>query len=128
MKKAPTVLSGIFVATAVLILMTGCGGGSEETSSATETETETDASAVAEVEPAVLELSPEAVALLAMADLADGTEDHVVEKCASCGLGMDGNAENAVTVGDYEMHFCSDTCSRRFEENAEATVLALPQP
>lgn len=126
MKKAPTVLSGIFVATAVLILMTGCGGGYEETSS--ETEADASAVAVAEVEPAVLELSPEAVALLAMADLADGTEDHVVEKCASCGLGMEGNAEHAVTVGDYEMHFCSDTCSRRFEENVEATILKLPQP
>jgi hypothetical protein len=124
MKKAATVLSGVFVVTAVLILMTGCGGASEETSSATEA----DASAVVEVEPVALELSPEAVALLAMADLADGTEDHVVEKCASCGLGMDGNAENAVTVGEYEMHFCSDTCSRRFEEDAEASILKLPQP
>ena len=129
MIRASKVLSGILVTTAALVLLAGCGGG--ETAYSAD---DADASAAAEpavepaAEPAVLELSPEAVAILAQADLADGTEDHVVSKCASCNLKMEGSAENVLQVGDYEMHFCSNTCSRRFGETTEALILELPHP
>ena len=124
MIRASKVLSSILVTTAALVLLAGCGGsGGGETAYPAD-----DAEASAAVEAAVLELSPEAVAILAQADLADGTEDHVVSKCASCNLKMEGSAENALQVGDYEMHFCSNTCARRFEENTEALILELPQP
>lgn len=125
MIRASKVLSSILVTTAALVLLAGCGGsgGGGETAYPAD-----DADASAAVEPAVLELSPEVVAILAQADLADGTEDHVVSKCASCNLKMEGHAENALQVGDYEMHFCSSTCARRFGENTEALILELPQP
>jgi hypothetical protein len=121
MNRASKVLSSILVTTAALVLLAGCGGG--ETAYSAD-----DADASAAAEPAVLELSPEAVAILAQADLEDGTEDHVVSKCASCNLKMEGSEENVLQVGDYEMHFCSNTCSRRFEENTEALILELPHP
>ena len=127
MNRATRFPSSLLLTLAALVLLAGCGGYADSAAEAeAEVEAEVDASASAEL--AVLEISPEAVAILAQADLADGEEDHVVEKCAGCNLGMDGKAENAFQVGDYEMHFCSDTCSRRFKENTEASILNLPQP
>ena len=35
-------------------------------------------------------------------------------QCAGCALGMDGNPLHAVTHGDYELHFCSETCAAGF--------------
>jgi len=118
------VQSSAFITMIALVLLAGCGGGGYADADA-DAGSHPDASTGAE--PVVLEVSPEAAAILAKADLADGTEDHVVTKCASCDLAMDGKAENAVQVGEYEMHFCSDTCSRRFKENTEASILGLPQ-
>lgn len=125
MIRSSKVPGNLFVLMTALVLLVGCsGGGYGESASkpADKTEASTGQADVA------IEISPEAAAVLAMADLADGDEDHVVSKCASCNLAMDGKAENALKVGEYEMYFCSDTCSRRFRENTEAAVLSIPQP
>lgn len=68
---------------------------------------------------AELTVDPE---VMKKADLADGTEDHVVSQCGSCALGMEGSADHAVTVGDYEMHFCSASCELRMKETPEAVM------
>ena len=62
---------------------------------------------------------------LRKADLADGAEDHVVHKCASCGLAMDGKAEHAVKHGEYELHFCSDSCKTRMETDPEGVFRSM---
>ena len=57
--------------------------------------------------------------------MADGTEDHVVSQCPGCSLAMAGNAEHALEVEGYELHFCSDSCKGKFAENSEANLMAL---
>jgi hypothetical protein len=64
----------------------------------------------------------DATSVLARADKADGTADHVVAKCAGCALGMDGNPLHAVTHEDYELHFCSETCAEGFSKDPEAVL------
>jgi len=68
---------------------------------------------------------PEVVAMLAKADTVDGTEDKVVHRCASCRLGMDGSEKHALTVGEYEMYFCSAECKERFGKDVDKNILAL---
>ena len=63
--------------------------------------------------------------LLARADLADETEDHVVEQCAGCGLAMPGSPDHTLQVQDYEMHFCSDDCYGHFADDPDEAILAL---
>ena len=65
--------------------------------------------------------------MLAAADLADGSEDKIIAKCAGCKLGMDGNADFALTVEDYEMHFCGADCKAHFAEDTEQAVMALKE-
>ena len=72
--------------------------------------------------------NPEVTAMLAKADLVDGTEDHVVHRCANCALGMDGDEKNALTVGKYQMHFCSSDCKSEFGKDLTANTLALVIP
>ena len=67
----------------------------------------------------------DAAAVLAKADLADGTEDKVVSKCARCALGMAGDPQRASTHEGYELHFCSDSCKTGFEEDPDATLSRL---
>jgi len=90
--------------------------------------TEGDAPAVEASAP--VEVGPEVEAVLARADAVDGTEDHVVSRCPGCALAMEGKAEQAMQVGDYELHFCSDDCREGFEENTAEALLAmkLPEP
>ena len=66
------------------------------------------------------------LAVLAFADQADGTADHVVSQCASCQLHMAGKAEHALQAGDYEMHFCSEKCKASFAEDMHASLQKLP--
>ena len=67
-------------------------------------------------------------AKLALADAVDGTTDKVVHKCAGCSLGMDGKKDMALTVGDYEMHFCQDACLAKFKGSTEKAVTELTIP
>ena len=75
---------------------------------------------------AAFEATPAVNAVLAKADLADGTEDHVVGKCPGCSLAMEGTADHPMTVGDYSLHFCSDECRDRFTESGAQAILDLP--
>ena len=75
--------------------------------------------------PVVLEATAEIEALLAGADLADGTEDHVVSQCLGCGLVMEGSADHVSHVADYSIHFCSDSCKDNFADDPEGMLMAL---
>ena len=73
------------------------------------------------------ELEATVARLLVTADLADETEDHVVEKCLGCGLAMDGSPDQIVQAHGYEIHFCSPTCKERADENIDEAILALSE-
>ena len=60
--------------------------------------------------------------VLAAADAHDGAVDHVVHECASCSLGMDGDAAHASQHGGYTLHFCSASCKDRFEADPESAI------
>lgn len=102
-----------FVTALALSLFTACG--------------EKPAAASAKAPPAAP--TADVLARLAKADAVDGKTDKVVDKCAGCSLGMDGKAEKELVVGDYKMHFCSDGCLGRFQDdpNGQITALKLPQ-
>jgi hypothetical protein len=113
---------GIVGLSLLLVLATACGGGESM---------ETEAAAV----PAEQAAEPEAAAVemtlgekLAAADLVDGEADHVVTRCAACNLGMQGSADHAVQIGEYELHFCSEGCAKPFAENPEQAVMAMKLP
>jgi hypothetical protein len=72
--------------------------------------------------------SEEALVILAKADGFDGTEDKVVSKCLSCGLGMSGKAQHASTFGDYELHWCSEHCKEGFDAKPEQSVITAKLP
>ena len=71
------------------------------------------------------ELEAAVATLLARADLADEIEDHVVEKCLTCGLAMDGSPDQFVQAHGYEIHFCSPGCKERADEDIDQAILAL---
>jgi hypothetical protein len=80
-------------------------------------------------EPAkAMDWSEAEMAILVHADEADGATDHVIAKCASCMLHMDGKAEFAMQAGDYEMHFCSEKCKESFAEDMHASLQKLSMP
>lgn len=91
-------------------------------------ERQPDGSASETPEALAVEPSPEALVILAKADVADGSEDMVVDKCLTCSLGMAGEAEYAVTFGPYELHLCSDACRNKFKADPEQAVLAVKLP
>ena len=67
-------------------------------------------------------------ARLAAADAADGATDHVVSKCATCRLGMDGVAQYSARYAGYELRFCSAECKQTFEQDPVAVIRKLPPP
>lgn len=58
-------------------------------------------------------------------DLADGTEDKTVHKCAGCALGMDGSADNPIEKDGYTLHMCSSMCKANYEKNLDQNLEAL---
>ena len=91
------------------ILGTACGASSQP--------------APTSVEPAPV--SVDRTAVLEAADAHDGTIDHVVHECTGCGLMMEGDPEHAVTVDDYELHFCAESCASRFEADPDRGLSVL---
>ncbi len=61
--------------------------------------------------------------VLARADAADGTVDHVVSRCVTCGLAMEGSPQHASSLDGYTLHLCSAECKETFDR-APGTVLA----
>ena len=68
---------------------------------------------------------PKAIAALPAADAVDGTVDHAVTRCSSCGLGMDGDPAHVSRIGDYTLHSCSDSCKQNLESNADGVLARL---
>jgi hypothetical protein len=62
---------------------------------------------------------------LKKADLADGTEDKTVHKCAGCALGMGGSATHAIDKDGYTLHMCSAMCKASYEKNLDANLAGL---
>jgi len=77
------------------------------------------------VEATAVEVPANVVAKLAKADALDGKTDHVVSKCGMCNLRMPGSDAHTTTVGDYELHFCSDHCKESFDKDPNKAVLAF---
>jgi hypothetical protein len=73
-------------------------------------------------------LSEKAMLTLASADKLDGKEDHVVELCYLCGLGMEGKKDYTATVGEYSAHFCSKGCCDEFKAAPEKIILETELP
>jgi hypothetical protein len=101
------------------LALIGCGGTTSDYGDAEAAEK------VESVAPEALEVTPELEVILAAADGADGASDHVVSQCTNCALAMEGVADHATTVGDYELHFCSDGCLKDFSSHSETRLLAL---
>ncbi len=66
-------------------------------------------------------------AVIAAADAADGAEDHVVSKCAVCGLNMDGSPEFASEYAGATFHFCSTDCKALFDKDPHAVLARLEE-
>jgi hypothetical protein len=69
----------------------------------------------------VSSVTPSAATLekMAAADRLDGTEDHVITRCPSCGLLMAGKAEFSCRIGDYTTHSCTQGCNERVCEDPD---------
>ena len=105
----------------IALLGVACGGNetAEDTPPATTPEATT---------PQATMVTSEMQARLALADQVDGTKDGVVARCAGCMLGMDGSADHALQVGDFQMRFCSDVCRGLFAEDVQKSVMAMTVP
>ena len=115
--RARTVLFPIFVTALSAALFAGCADKQKSA--------ETPKTEAAKAEP------PQAQdfeIVLAKADKFDGAADKIVSKCSSCGLGMDGKAEHAVSAHGYTLHFCSDGCKTGFSQDLDTSLLALKVP
>ena len=104
-----------------LWLALACSGGETPEPPAEAAPTE----AAAEAAPEAAAPADDSAAILAKADAADGTEDHVVSKCTGCRLGMDGDATHTVQHEGYELHFCSAGCKEGFESDPAAGLAVL---
>ena len=98
------------------IAVLGCGENTEPATTAAPTPTAT--------EPA----SEATLVALQKADLLDGTEDHVIEKCYVCKLGMDGNEQISCEVHGYTAHLCSEACRDHFESSPEEVIASTKIP
>jgi len=88
----------------------------------------TDATRTEAATPAAFEMTEALESKLAAADRVDGTEDKVVSRCPGCGLAMPGSDEHTLAVGDYSLHFCSESCKGHFEKDVPEAVMALAVP
>ncbi len=101
------------ISIAFLMLFQACSGTPEP--EAIEATNATNPTPPSSDEGVDMELTPEQLATLDAADLLDSQQDKIVEKCGRCALAMDGDETHASHVGEYELHFCSDSCKASFE-------------
>jgi Fe-S oxidoreductase len=121
-KNALVLMTAILAA----IAMTACGGAGTSYDEPATAEPAAEAAPAAEAGP--IEPTEAMLATLAAADAADGTTDHVVAKCPGCALAMEGSADSALQVGDYALHFCSDSCRDHFSTDVEGKLVAMKIP
>jgi len=107
-----------------LPLVAACGGSSEAPP-AQPTPPPAKAQAPA-ASPSTVDITSEAaLAVLPVADAADGTVDKVVGQCASCSLGMAGDPAHVVHGAGYTFHLCSDSCEQSFVADPEGTLARI---
>jgi len=139
--KAVRYLFVLLLSALITVTLTGCSGydTSDEESAAEDMAAEAgeavegamdEAGEAAEgaMDVAGEELNAAAVMVLAKADGMDGAEDMVIAKCPGCALAMEGNAEHAAHMGDYELHFCSEDCKNKFNESPVESLMAMQLP
>ncbi len=73
-------------------------------------------------------LSDEAKSKLVEADKLDGKEDHVIQRCYSCALGMEGKTDFAAEVDGYTVQFCSENCREHFEKDPQNIIASTEIP
>jgi YHS domain-containing protein len=107
----------------------------KQTAPKTETEAESAAAGLTglvkeTVASGVAELSDQLVAKLVEADKLDGKADKIIEKCAGCGLKMDGKSDHALEVSGYTMYFCSASCQQEFAKDLAKSIeeMEIPKP
>lgn len=67
-------------------------------------------------------------AKLADADAFDGDVDKIVERCASCALGMHGSEKHASSYEGYTLRFCSADCKKLFDKDPAKMLAAMKIP
>jgi hypothetical protein len=126
-----SIISGILAIVLLVVLTAGCGTAPQEEEAAVEAsppgEAAVETSPRAEAGPD-LDADPAMLAKLEAADALDGSTDKVVSRCPGCALRMEGDADYALDVHGYELHFCSDDCRDGFSEKVEEALLALTIP
>jgi hypothetical protein len=76
-------------------------------------------------EPAAAADPAKVAAGLKTADLADGTEDKIVHKCAGCSLAMAGKEAHAISTRGYTLHMCSAACKANYEGDLDNNLSKL---
>ena len=112
-------------------MLTGCGEDSATYDKPTAAAPAAGSAAQPAIEaaiPASFEMTEELGAKLAAADAVDGETDMVISNCPGCALAMPGSHEHALPVGEYSLHFCSDSCQEDFSGDLAASVIALAIP
>lgn len=117
----------LLAALGLALAVTACGDASHEGGAATAEHAAPQAAAHGDAYD-IAEIDADSEALLARADALDGSSDHVVAYCPGCGLAMEGSADYPMHAGDYEMHFCSDSCRDRFAAHGAESIAALEVP
>ena len=102
--------------TLVLTILLACGIQSAEVTKST-----VSTKPASGIDPAKVAAGLEA------ADLADGTADKTVHRCAGCALGMDGSAEHAIEKDGYTLHMCSAMCKAHYEKDLEQNLAKLAE-
>jgi hypothetical protein len=115
-----------------LFLLVACGGsGTEAPSEAPSMEAPSTEAPAPAAEPAAAGENNAPTfdkgAALAKADLADGTEDKVAQKCAGCSLAMDGDAAHSIEHEGYTLHMCSSECKMNVEGDLDGALGKLLQ-
>jgi hypothetical protein len=108
-----------------LFLLVACGGSDPEVSTPNPDPSPANQGAEGPAPEANTALSFDKAAALAKADLADGTEDKVIQKCAGCSLAMDGDAAHSIDHEGYSLHMCSIECKTNVEADLDGTLAKL---
>jgi hypothetical protein len=118
----------------VLLLLVACGGSDTETTVENLNDPTPPAADVAAATNPAVAPSPngdapnfDKTAALAKADLADGTEDKVAQKCMGCSLAMDGDSAHTIEHEGYALHMCSGECKMNTESDLDGALSGLLQ-
>jgi hypothetical protein len=116
----------------VLLLLVACGGSDTETTVEKPNDPTPQAAEVTTAANTAVAPNGDAPtfdkrAALAKADLADGAEDKVAQKCMGCSLAMDGDSAHTIEHEGYALHMCSGECKMNTESDIDGALSGLLQ-